>query len=712
MTPIALSPHHSFAQECPDYPVPISWHVLPPNPCPGDYVRVVFTACGPCIDLREAIMYSSPYIVVRATMNRAQCDIEVCTIDSVTFDLGRLEAGFHQYQVIAATEVIRGDSACTLVDYDNVRFTVCGLTGPLPYIEDVIVGDCGRDPCPDEACPNQYIQVRISGTFPDDCHVLKRIEVVPSDSTVVGPPTLRLLVDDMACLGRVCTPGPFLWREIVYLPPLPPGLYQLPMELGKTTCSDSFPDSVATVSIPFQVLERCSTFTNPCFQIFWGGDKPHGICDATVGPGDPGVVHLEIAPRVPLAALQGELMLGDRLRITNLEPIGHASGMRLTWRPTYRGARFVMFADNGAPIPPYLNRDLNGWPVLGITVEPIPGVPIPDRSSVFAYDLLGSDSLGLAVYGCPVIHRESFSGTICAGTRCDVNGDAVADVRDLVLMVRCVLNGENCPDTAVIDLDCDDNGSVALEDVLCCARFMLNRDIPDSVGIVRPEPGVNVQFGELSRTATEMIVPLTLHGADRVGAARLALSFPADRYDVTGIEILESQDWLKLHEVRGGNVVVGLIGLNPQVNGPEAVEMVVRLTLKSGQPAGGEVRVVESQFSGRDGIGLEVDLGQPMMTLPSVAPIALSRGQPNPFSANTRFTVTLAAPGNLDVAVHDLSGRRVRSLVREHVAFGTRELAWDGRDDGGRLAASGVYFIRATASGSMVSNRVVLLREQ
>jgi len=270
-------------------------------------------------------------------------------------------------------------------------------------------------------------------------------------------------------------------------------------------------------------------------------------------------------------------------------------------------------------------------------------------------------------------------------------------------MVHCVQGGESCPDSNAVDLDCDDNGTVELEDVLCCARFMLNGDIADSTG-GRPEPGIYVGFGEVHHTATAVTVPFTLHGADRVGAARLALRYPADRFDVIGVEFPSGPGWLHLYEVRGGNIVIGLIGTSGNSGGSNAIEMVVRLALKAGQSSGGEVRLVESQFSGSDGVGLEVDLGKPVL--------ALSRSQPNPFSGTTRFAVELAMVGDLEVAIHDLSGRRVIALFHERAAAGTREFAWDGRHENGRAAPSGVYFILARVSGRMVSSRVVLLREQ
>ncbi|HMB70748.1 MAG TPA: S8 family serine peptidase [bacterium] len=83
---------------------------------------------------------------------------------------------------------------------------------------------------------------------------------------------------------------------------------------------------------------------------------------------------------------------------------------------------------------------------------------------------------------------------------------------------------------------------------------------------------------------------------------------------------------------------------------------------------------------------------------------------PSPFRAVT--TVRLAAPERAEarVEVYDVNGRRVRTLLDRTVPPGDYRLLWDGRDDAGRPAAAGVYFVRLTAPGVTKTVRGVLLR--
>ena len=87
--------------------------------------------------------------------------------------------------------------------------------------------------------------------------------------------------------------------------------------------------------------------------------------------------------------------------------------------------------------------------------------------------------------------------------------------------------------------------------------------------------------------------------------------------------------------------------------------------------------------------------------------IALSAPAPNPSRGAARFTLALPAAGTADVEVFDAAGRRVRSLLSGDAGPGTLPLAWDGLDARGHRAGAGIYFLRASASGSTVTRRLV-----
>ncbi len=83
---------------------------------------------------------------------------------------------------------------------------------------------------------------------------------------------------------------------------------------------------------------------------------------------------------------------------------------------------------------------------------------------------------------------------------------------------------------------------------------------------------------------------------------------------------------------------------------------------------------------------------------------------PNPFNPATTVAFELPRAGSVQVAVHDLAGRRVRTLVSGHRDAGRHEIVWDGRDAQGMSASSGVYLIRLVTSDQTLSRRALLLK--
>jgi hypothetical protein len=83
---------------------------------------------------------------------------------------------------------------------------------------------------------------------------------------------------------------------------------------------------------------------------------------------------------------------------------------------------------------------------------------------------------------------------------------------------------------------------------------------------------------------------------------------------------------------------------------------------------------------------------------------------PNPFNPMT--TVSYASPtgSRVRLAVYNVAGRHVRTLVDGEVDPGYHVAVWDGRDDRGVEVGSGVYFCRMEAEGFDDTIKMVLLK--
>lgn len=67
---------------------------------------------------------------------------------------------------------------------------------------------------------------------------------------------------------------------------------------------------------------------------------------------------------------------------------------------------------------------------------------------------------------------------------------------------------------------------------------------------------------------------------------------------------------------------------------------------------------------------------------------------PNPFNPRVVLHYELTTAGPVTLAVYDLRGRWIRTLVEGPLPAGRYETAWDGRDGAGRALSSGVYVVR------------------
>jgi N,N-dimethylformamidase beta subunit-like protein/flagellar hook capping protein FlgD len=70
---------------------------------------------------------------------------------------------------------------------------------------------------------------------------------------------------------------------------------------------------------------------------------------------------------------------------------------------------------------------------------------------------------------------------------------------------------------------------------------------------------------------------------------------------------------------------------------------------------------------------------------------------PNPFSASTRIAFQLPAGDRVRLAVFDVGGRRVKTLLDELMSAGPHAISWSGVDERGRQVAPGIYFYRLEA---------------
>lgn len=121
------------------------------------------------------------------------------------------------------------------------------------------------------------------------------------------------------------------------------------------------------------------------------------------------------------------------------------------------------------------------------------------------------------------------------------------------------------------------------------------------------------------------------------------------------------------------------------------------------------------------GLALEM-LNTPTPGLPNVSdsetlagPIRLMQNYPNPHATQTFVPFRLSKPSELALTIYNLRGQKVRHIdlgfkeTGNYVDF-QRAISWDGRNELGELAASGVYFYTLASENHRATRKLTVLR--
>lgn len=95
-------------------------------------------------------------------------------------------------------------------------------------------------------------------------------------------------------------------------------------------------------------------------------------------------------------------------------------------------------------------------------------------------------------------------------------------------------------------------------------------------------------------------------------------------------------------------------------------------------------------------------------TLPQA--MRLEQNIPNPFNPETHISFAVPSAGPVRLDIYNALGQRIETLWNGPLAAGHYAMQWNGRDQQGRPAASGVYIYRLESANQTMAKRMVLVR--
>jgi len=89
---------------------------------------------------------------------------------------------------------------------------------------------------------------------------------------------------------------------------------------------------------------------------------------------------------------------------------------------------------------------------------------------------------------------------------------------------------------------------------------------------------------------------------------------------------------------------------------------------------------------------------------------ALAQNYPNPFNPSTKINFDIPERNHVSLAVFNVLGQKVATLVDEDLPAGSYEREWLGIGDSGAKVASGIYFYRLSAGEKVMTKKMMMLK--
>lgn len=126
------------------------------------------------------------------------------------------------------------------------------------------------------------------------------------------------------------------------------------------------------------------------------------------------------------------------------------------------------------------------------------------------------------------------------------------------------------------------------------------------------------------------------------------------------------------------------------------------------------VELPEYDLAGNPRIfGDNIDMGayewQGTFAEPFVIPVNTPKLQvyPNPFNPESTIALSIHSAAEVEIALYNAKGQKVRNILSQPMQAGEHRISFDGKDERGRILASGVYLLSLTIDDEKVEQRKI-----
>ena len=293
--------------------------------------------------------------------------------------------------------------------------------------------------------------------------------------------------------------------------------------------------------------------------------------------------------------------------------------------------------------------------------------------------------------------------------RGDINLNGIAnEVGDAVLYTNYFIYGPSVwtspyEDVQILASDVNNDGIVlTVADLIYLIRISTGDEQPFPPGGF-PKLSPYANSGSVSYRVENGAMTVSTSSSVDLGGALMVF-----RYSDMGVgtpTLASAASGLTLtSSARNGELRV-LLSTNPNAAEMASVQAGTHELFTVPVKGAGRIELVETQMS--DAQGALMSTTAASASIPQS--YALLQNYPNPFNAGTVIPFDLKNEGDWSLAVYNVAGQSVRTFSG-HDAAGQVQVSWDGRDEQGRTAASGVYFYRIVSGDFAATKKMILLK--
>lgn len=106
----------------------------------------------------------------------------------------------------------------------------------------------------------------------------------------------------------------------------------------------------------------------------------------------------------------------------------------------------------------------------------------------------------------------------------------------------------------------------------------------------------------------------------------------------------------------------------------------------------------------------EIELNSDATDNPVVKEFALYENYPNPFNPSTTIQYALDQDGPVEIAIFNVTGQKIRTLVQGIQTAGLHSVKWNGKNASGNNLVSGAYFYQLKNNNRVLTRKMILMK--